>query len=44
MASITAAGTQNSLYVVSGGRLENSVGLGEPWRDITAGSAATYPG
>jgi hypothetical protein len=44
MASITAAGTQNSLYVVSGGRLENSVGLGEPWRDITSGSAATYPG
>jgi len=44
MASITAAGRQNSLYVVSGGRLESSVGLGEPWRDITAGSAATYPG
>ncbi len=44
MASITAAGPQNSLYVVSGGRLESSVGLGEPWRDITAGSAATYPG
>jgi len=44
VASITAAGPQNSLYVVSDGRLENSVGLGEPWRDITAGSAATYPG
>jgi hypothetical protein len=45
MASITAAGHQNSLYAgVSGGRLESSVGLGEPWRDITAGSAATYPG
>jgi hypothetical protein len=45
MASITAAGPQNSLYAgVSGGRLLNSVGLGEPWRDITAGSAATYPG
>jgi hypothetical protein len=43
MASITAAGPQN-LYVVSDGRLENSVGLREPWRDITAGSAATYPG
>ena len=44
MASITAAGAQNSLYVVSDGRLENSVGLREPWRDIIAGSAATYPG
>ncbi|HSS91872.1 MAG TPA: LpqB family beta-propeller domain-containing protein [Streptosporangiaceae bacterium] len=45
MASITAAGPQNALYVgVSGGRLESSVGLSEPWRDITAGSAATYPG
>jgi len=44
MASITAAGMQNSLYVVSGGRLENSVGLGEPWRDITSSGAATYPG
>ena len=45
MASITAAGPQNALYVeVSGGRLESSVGLGEPWRDITAGGAATYPG
>jgi hypothetical protein len=44
-ASITAAGPQTALYVgVSGGRLESSVGLGEPWRDITAGSAATYPG
>jgi Lipoprotein LpqB beta-propeller domain/Sporulation and spore germination len=45
MASITAAGKQNALYVgVSGGRLESSVGFSEPWRDITAGSAATYPG
>jgi hypothetical protein len=45
MASITAAGPQNSLYAgVSGGRLESSVGLREPWRDTTAGSAATYPG
>jgi hypothetical protein len=45
MESITAAGPQNALYVeVSGGRLESSVGLGEPWRDITAGGAATYPG
>ncbi len=45
MASITAAGPQNALYAgVSGGRLENSVTLREPFRDITAGSAATYPG
>ena len=36
---------QNALYAgVSGGRLENSVTLREPFRDITAGSAATYPG
>jgi hypothetical protein len=43
--SIAAAGPQNALYAgVSGGRLESSVGLREPWRDITAGSAATYPG
>jgi hypothetical protein len=45
MESITAAGQQNSLYVgLKGGRLVTSVSLGEPWRDITAGSAATYPG
>ena len=45
MVSITAAGPQNALYAgVSGGRLENSVSLGEPFRDITAGSDATYPG
>ncbi len=45
MASITAAGPQNALYVgMAAGRLENSVGLSEPWRDITAGSDATYPG
>ena len=45
MVSITAAGPQNALYAgVSGGRLESSVSLGEPFRDITAGSAATYPG
>jgi hypothetical protein len=44
MESITAAGPQSSLYVGVGGRLLNSVGLGEPWRDITSGSAATYPG
>jgi hypothetical protein len=45
MQSIAAAGAQNALYVgVSAGQLENSVGLGEPWRDITAGSDVTYPG
>ena len=45
MASVTADGSQNALYVgMSGGQLENQVGLGEPWRDITAGSDATYPG
>jgi len=45
MVSIAAAGPQNALYAgVSGGRLENSVGLDEPFRDMTTGSAATYPG
>ena len=45
MVSITAAGPQNALYAgVSGGRLLNSVSLGEPFRDISAGSDATYPG
>jgi hypothetical protein len=45
MASITAAGQQNALYAgMSDGQLGNEVGLGEPWRDITAGSDATYPG
>lgn len=46
MVSITAApGTQNPLYLgVSPGQLDNSVGLGEPWRDIAAGRVATYPG
>jgi hypothetical protein len=45
MVSIAAAGAQNPLYLgMSAGRLENSVGLGEPWRDIAAGSGATYPG
>lgn len=45
MVSITAAGPQNPLYLgTSIGRLENSVGLGEPWRDIMAGSDAAYPG
>jgi Lipoprotein LpqB beta-propeller domain/Sporulation and spore germination len=45
MESIAAAGPGNALYVgVSAGQLENSVALGEPWRDITAGSDVTYPG
>jgi hypothetical protein len=45
MESITAAGPQNALYVgMAAGRVESSVGLGEPLRDITAGSDATYPG
>jgi hypothetical protein len=45
MVSIAAAGGQNPLYLgMSAGRLENSVGLGEPWRDIAAGWDATYPG
>lgn len=45
MVSIAAAGAQNPLYVgMSTGRLENSVVLGEPWRDIAAGWGATYPG
>jgi hypothetical protein len=45
MASITAAGPLNALYAgMSDGQLGNSVVLGEPWRDITAGSDATYPG
>jgi hypothetical protein len=45
MVSIAAAGAQNPLYLgMSAGRLENSVLLGEPWRDIAAGWDATYPG
>jgi len=45
MVSIAAAGAQNPLYLgMSAGRLENSVTLGEPWRDIAAGWDATYPG
>ena len=45
MVSITAAGSENPLYLgMSIGRLENSVGLGEPWRDIMAGRDAPYPG
>jgi hypothetical protein len=45
MASITAAGPQNLLYVgMSSGRLESSLELGEPWRDVAAGADATYPG
>ena len=45
MVSVTAAGPQNPLYRgMSAGRLENAVGLGEPWRDVMAGGYATYPG
>jgi Lipoprotein LpqB beta-propeller domain/Sporulation and spore germination len=45
MASITAAGPQNALYLgMASGRLESSFGLGEPWRDMVAGTDATYPG
>jgi hypothetical protein len=45
MVSITAAGPQNPPYLgMSAGRLENSIALGEPWRDIMAGREATYPG
>jgi len=45
MVTIAAAGAQNPLYLgMSARRLENSVGLGEPWRDIAAGWDATYPG
>jgi hypothetical protein len=45
LASITAAGPQNALYAgMSDGQLGNEVQLGEPWRDIAAGSDATYPG
>ncbi|HUZ38304.1 MAG TPA: LpqB family beta-propeller domain-containing protein [Streptosporangiaceae bacterium] len=45
MVSVTAAGPQNPLYLgMSAGRLENAVGLGEPWRDVMAGGYATYPG
>ncbi len=43
--SIAAAGPQNPLYLaLSSGRLERSAGFGEFWSDVTAGSAATYPG
>ncbi|HEY6277237.1 MAG TPA: LpqB family beta-propeller domain-containing protein [Streptosporangiaceae bacterium] len=45
MVSITSAGAENPLYLgMSTDRLDNSVGLGEPWRDIAAGRDATYPG
>jgi len=45
MASIAADGAQNNLYVgTAAGRLENEAGLGGIWRDLTAGSYATYPG
>jgi hypothetical protein len=45
MVSITAAGSLNPLYLgMSVGRLENSGGIGELWRDIMAGRDAAYPG
>lgn len=45
MESITAAGPESPLYLgLSTGRLEKSVGVNEPWSDVTDGSAATYPG
>jgi hypothetical protein len=43
--SVAAAGPENALYLgLSTGRLERSAGFGEFWSDLTAGSAATYPG
>jgi len=43
--SITSAGPQNPLYLsLAGGRLVKSVGIGEPWTDVSAGRAAVYPG
>jgi len=45
MASIAADGPQNALYVgMAAGRLENENALGGLWRDVAAGSYATYPG
>lgn len=41
--SIAAAGRANPLYLgLSTGRLEKSVGLGEPWTDVTAGHDVVY--
>lgn len=41
--SITAAGRYNPLYLgLDTGRLEKSVGLGEPWTDVTAGHDVVY--
>ncbi|HEY5984836.1 MAG TPA: LpqB family beta-propeller domain-containing protein, partial [Streptosporangiaceae bacterium] len=43
--SVTAAGPQYPLYVgLRTGRLEKSIGVNEPWTDVTDGRAATYPG
>jgi hypothetical protein len=42
--SITAAGPQSSLYLISNGRLLKSVSLGEPWAFVVAGQGADYPG
>jgi WD40 repeat protein len=45
MTSITADGPGNLLYLsLANGRLEKSVGLGEPWSNVTAGQDAVYPG
>jgi Lipoprotein LpqB beta-propeller domain/Sporulation and spore germination len=41
--SITAAGRDNPLYLgLDTGRLEKSVGLGEPWTDVTEGHDVVY--
>jgi lipoprotein LpqB-like beta-propeller protein/sporulation and spore germination protein len=45
MMSVTAAGPKNPLYLsLTSGRVEKSVGLAEPWTEVTAGRAAIYPG
>jgi hypothetical protein len=41
--SITAAGPANPLYLgLDTGRLEKSIGLDEPWTDVTAGHDVVY--
>jgi Lipoprotein LpqB beta-propeller domain len=43
IASITSAGPANPLYLgLDTGRLEKSIGLGEPWTDVTAGHDVVY--
>lgn len=45
MTSVTADGPGSPLYLsLANGRLEKSVGPGEPWSDVTAGQHAVYPG